>query len=92
MKIPFTNLEIGLIHPGQHIVNETDIPVMGRDELIDALRKAKRGNAYDRRKALRKAIRAAYKMKVVIEGQERKVWRQSQKPSRIGKPNPMPAH
>ena len=73
MRIPFTNLQIAIIPAHHKVVRETDIPVMGRDELLKELRKAKSGNAYDRRKALRKAMRAFYKLKVVIEGKEQRV-------------------
>lgn len=57
MRIPFTNY---------HIVKETQDEFMGRDELIEALGEARKGhNSYGRRLSLRKAMRAAYNLKVV---------------------------
>ena len=83
MRIPFTNYHI----VKDVVYEETGEQIVGKDELIKALRKAKSGgNSYDRRLSLRVAMKAAYNLKVIRECQVKICQKQMQST----KPNMMP--
>ena len=85
MRIPFTSYHI--VREDEIVLEETGEQISGKDEIIKALREAKRGRpSYGRRLALRRAMRAAYNLKVIRKCQVKLCQKQMQST----KPNMMP--